>query len=163
MVGCSSDRETGDRRRMASGGLPPILAVAIPAMWRSAEDERGASDSHTHHGGRKFRLGCTENSGRASEARFRSLRAHSGEVSTTTSRRSKQTMAGLPCQPSRGNRRHGFLYRTHSRLAGTSPGANCVSRRDALQRATERHPAGRHSRSVAGCGGPNAAIRGSSC
>ncbi len=51
VVGCSGHCETGDGGRMASGGLSPVLALAIAAARRSAEGERGDSDSHPPHGG----------------------------------------------------------------------------------------------------------------
>jgi hypothetical protein len=51
MVGCSGDCETGDGGRMASGGLPLVLALEIAATLRPAEVLRGDSDSHPPHGG----------------------------------------------------------------------------------------------------------------
>jgi hypothetical protein len=51
MVGCSGHCETGDGGRMASGGLSPVLALAIAATRRPTEGERGDSDSHPPHGG----------------------------------------------------------------------------------------------------------------
>jgi len=45
---------------MASGGLSPILALAIAPARRSAEGERGDSDSHPPHCGRELRLGSTQ-------------------------------------------------------------------------------------------------------
>jgi len=51
MVGCSGHCETGDGGRLASGGLSPVLAMAIAAAWRPTQGERVGSDSHPPHGG----------------------------------------------------------------------------------------------------------------
>ena len=51
MVGCSGHCETGDGGGMASGGLSPLLALAIAAAWRPTQGERGDSDSYPPHGG----------------------------------------------------------------------------------------------------------------
>src|SRR6516165_3457221 len=50
LVRCSSYRETGDGDRMASGGLSPVLALAIATARRPAQGERGGSHSHSPHG-----------------------------------------------------------------------------------------------------------------
>jgi hypothetical protein len=68
MVGCSDHCETGDGGRVASGGLPPVLALAIAVAQRPTQGERGDSDSHPPHGGRECRLGSTEDPRRTSEA-----------------------------------------------------------------------------------------------
>jgi hypothetical protein len=47
MVGCSGDRETCDRNRMASKRLPTILALAIQAAGRPTWDYRRGSKSHS--------------------------------------------------------------------------------------------------------------------
>ena len=43
--------KTGDGDRMASGGLSPVLALAIAGARRPAQAERGGSNSHPPHGG----------------------------------------------------------------------------------------------------------------
>jgi len=50
-VGGSGHCKTGDGGRMASGGLSPVLALAITAMRRPIQGERGDSDSRPPHGG----------------------------------------------------------------------------------------------------------------
>jgi hypothetical protein len=51
MVGCSGPCETGYGSRMASGGLSPVLALAIVVARRPAQGARGDSGSHSAHGG----------------------------------------------------------------------------------------------------------------
>src|SRR5262245_3096086 len=45
MVGCVDHRQAGDGGQMASRRVSPVLALAIPATWRPAEDQRRNSDA----------------------------------------------------------------------------------------------------------------------
>ena len=102
------NRETGDGGRTASSGLSSVLALAIPTARRATQGQPRTSESYLHHGGREFRLGCTEDSWGTSEARVGDLRAHCGQISATLAapRRSRQALVFFPRQSSRGNRRH---------------------------------------------------------
>ena len=51
LLRCSSHRETGDGDRIASGGLSPVLALAIAAARRPTQGERGDSGSHSPYSG----------------------------------------------------------------------------------------------------------------
>src|SRR6516225_6268125 len=50
LVRCSSYGETGDGDPMASGGLSPVLALAIATARWPADGERRGSHSHSPHG-----------------------------------------------------------------------------------------------------------------
>jgi hypothetical protein len=47
---CSGHCETGDGGRTASGGLSPVLALAIATARRPTQDEREDSGSYSPHG-----------------------------------------------------------------------------------------------------------------
>ncbi len=96
MVGCSSHCETGDGDLMASGGLSPVLALAIAGARRPAQAERGGSNCHPLHGGLEFGLGSTEDPRELLKLGFEVSERTRRQISATATRRSCQTMAGLP-------------------------------------------------------------------
>jgi hypothetical protein len=56
--------------------LSPLLALAIPPSWTSAEGDRRDQGSHPPHVHRECRLGSTEDSRRNAEARVSHLGKH---------------------------------------------------------------------------------------
>jgi hypothetical protein len=73
-------RQVQDRRRLASRGLPLVLALAFPAARRSAKDHRGDSTAHPSDGTAECRLGCPKDPRRTAKARFRAVRTDRGSL-----------------------------------------------------------------------------------
>src|SRR5579863_6637762 len=119
MVGCAGYRETRDRGPLASGRLPPVLEMEIAPIRRPTKSERGDQKPDSSAGNGKSDLGRSEDPWRTSEDRIRDRGTHRGQISATCEapRRSCQTLARFPCQSSRSDRRHGFLYRAHTEFS----------------------------------------------
>src|SRR5262249_53665843 len=72
--GCPRDCQIQDRRRLASGWFPSLLALAFSSARWPAEDHRGDSSLDPPDGGRECRMGCTQDSRRTLEIGSRRLR-----------------------------------------------------------------------------------------
>ena len=73
MEGRSGDRQARDRQRLASHGIPSLLALALPTAERSAQIARGDQDAHPPYGRRKRGLGRTKDPRRTAQAWVRRL------------------------------------------------------------------------------------------
>jgi len=105
-----------NRGRLAPRRLPSLLALAIPATRRETKGHRGDSRSDSTICAGESELGSSEDSRRASEARFRRLGAECSAVFAThsPSRRSCQELADVLTESSRGDRRVRFFHSADS-------------------------------------------------
>src|SRR5215472_8621681 len=112
--GCPRDCQIQDRRRLASGWFPAVLALEISATWRPAEDHRGDSSLDPPDGGRECRMGCTQDSRRTLEIGSCRLRANRGSIPAANPppRGSQPKLVGLPGESSRSDRCFRLLHRT---------------------------------------------------
>src|SRR5215472_1322906 len=112
--GCPRDCQIQDRRRLASGWFPSLLALAFSSARWPAEDHRGDSRLDPPDGGRECRMGCTQDSRRTLEIGSRRLRANRGSLPAANPppRGSQPKLVGLPGESSRGDRCVRLLHRT---------------------------------------------------
>src|SRR5205807_6716900 len=68
---CNHDHPTGDPCPLASGRLPPVLAVEIPLAWRPTEDRRGPARADPADERGKPAVGSAAHPWRAAQARLR--------------------------------------------------------------------------------------------
>src|SRR3954447_15027985 len=103
---CVGDCQTRNGGGLASGRLPPVLALEIPAARRSAEDHAGTSRIDSPLGPGEYRLGRTEDPRRTAKARLYPVRANRRPLSVAIAaeRRRSQEMARISSQPPRGHR-----------------------------------------------------------
>ena len=70
LAGCLSDRQIRNGGGLASGRLPPVLALEIAAAWRPAEDLAGSSRVDSPLGPGECRLGRAEDPRGCSSAAY---------------------------------------------------------------------------------------------
>ena len=135
---CAGDRQTRNGRGLASGRLPPVLALEIAAAWRSAEDHAGTSRVDSPLGPGEHRLGRAEDPRRIAEARLCAVRANrralfaadcsaaatparNGSHFFTTTARPSSPSTSSPCRPRRSE------CCTVSSSSSTSAAGSCTS------------------------------------
>jgi len=111
---------TQNRGRLASGRLPVVLDLGFKA-WTSGgtkTGEQASSCSDLSHGYRESNLGSAAYSRRVAQTGLPSVGSHCLAMASANSEnsRSRETLADVPPEPSRGNCSHGLLHRTDAHV-----------------------------------------------
>src|SRR5262245_14498019 len=100
----TGDRQTGNRHRLASSGLPPIVDTEEPTTSRATNRTDGRARADSNDVRRQPALGRTAHSRRAVETGHRGVSGKRGEVHGSPSPTAVTNLADIPPESHRTDR-----------------------------------------------------------
>src|SRR6267154_972109 len=111
------DCPTRDRHPVASDGVPPVLALEVAHLGRSAEDTRGDPPPYPGDEPGQSAVGCAPHPWRTAQARDRGRAVDGRQVHGEEWARAVADLEDLSAQPCGRHRRDGLFGRADSQLS----------------------------------------------